>query len=318
MIATSHEDISGISDMMEEPSVRDAHHGHMDPQTQEEKHDLETVDLTHTDQHEEMESPLLETPLVEQIVETDRLMGHLLSGSACINEDALFISQDDHSTCLDTSIWDRGADDSSRVSAQEDTTAHTGYSMIQRELAIGDVMQSHIGGPSSTIDRGKFNILSSVESIFGNSRMDTSSEGCEVAPQKDYEQESHYLTGQLRVSEDMIMAATRRIDDTHALMTDYCWRASVTHDSADEGFATDDLHTLRERVSMMRTDYQQLLTGRDYLLGIGEMYHRALKEQELEVDKLTQELESTRGFLSGTQTLQESESRSNEFLEEIR
>jgi hypothetical protein len=28
MIAMSHEDISGMSDMMEEPCVRDAHHGH--------------------------------------------------------------------------------------------------------------------------------------------------------------------------------------------------------------------------------------------------------------------------------------------------
>jgi hypothetical protein len=44
-----------------------------------------------------------------------------------------------------------------------------------------------------------------------------------------------------------------------------------------------------------------------------------LREQELEVDRLTQELESTRGFLRGTQTtLQESESRSEELLEEIR
>jgi hypothetical protein len=31
MIATSHEDISGIPNMMEKPCVRDAHHGHMDP-----------------------------------------------------------------------------------------------------------------------------------------------------------------------------------------------------------------------------------------------------------------------------------------------
>jgi hypothetical protein len=62
-----------------------------------------------------------------------------------------------------------------------------------------------------------------------------------------------------------------------------------------------------------------LLTDRDYLLGIGELYHRALRGQELEVDRLTHELESTRGFLRGTQTtLQESESRSDELLEEIR
>jgi hypothetical protein len=32
MIATSHEDISGMSGVMDEPSVRVAHHGHVDPQ----------------------------------------------------------------------------------------------------------------------------------------------------------------------------------------------------------------------------------------------------------------------------------------------
>jgi hypothetical protein len=36
MIATSHEEISGTSGMMDEPSVRDAHHGQVDPQIQEE------------------------------------------------------------------------------------------------------------------------------------------------------------------------------------------------------------------------------------------------------------------------------------------
>jgi hypothetical protein len=174
------------------------------------------------------------------------------------------------------------------VSAQEDTTAHTGYSMIQRELAVDDDIQSHIGGPNGTVDGGQFITLSSGESVVGDSNDGTSSERREVAPQHDCDQESHHLAGKLRVSEDMIMAATRRFDDTHALVADYCWRASVAHGSADEGFSMDDLDTLRERVSMMRTDYQQLLTDRDYLLGIGEMYQRALREQELEVDRFTE------------------------------
>ena len=95
------------------------------------------------------------TPLVEQDMETSSLMGHLLPGSACSDEDVPFIGQGDHSMCLDTSIWDLGVDDSRRVSAQEDTTTHTGYSMIQRELAVGDDVQSHIGGPSSIVDRGQ-------------------------------------------------------------------------------------------------------------------------------------------------------------------
>jgi hypothetical protein len=32
MIATSHEEISGMSGMMDEPSVRDVHHGQVDLQ----------------------------------------------------------------------------------------------------------------------------------------------------------------------------------------------------------------------------------------------------------------------------------------------
>jgi hypothetical protein len=69
---------------------------------------------------------------------------------------------------------------------------------------------------------------------------------------------------------------------------------------SDRGCAMDEFHTLRERVTMMRANYQQLLIDIDYLLGVGEMYHWALREQELEVDILTHELESTRGFLKGT------------------
>jgi hypothetical protein len=95
-----------------------------------------------------------------------------------------------------------------------------------------------------------------VESVVGDSMVDTSSEGHEVAPRHDCDQESRHLAGQLRVSEDMIMAATRRIDDTHALVADYCWRASMAHDSSDGGFAMDDFHTLREGVTIVRADYQ--------------------------------------------------------------
>jgi hypothetical protein len=188
-------------------------------------------------------------------VETDRLMGHLLLGSSRIDEDTLFINQDEHSTCLDTSIWDPGTDDSSRVSAQEDTTTHTGYSMIQRELAVGDEVQWFIKGLSITVDSEQFNTLSSTESIVGDSNDGTSGERREMEPQHDCDQESHHLAGQLRVGEDMIMVAIRRSDDMHTWVTNYCWRASVAHGSSNGGFSKDDFHTLRQRVSMMRTEY---------------------------------------------------------------
>jgi hypothetical protein len=89
-----------------------------------ERHDLEKVDLTHA--YEESGSPLLETPLFDQIVQTDSLMGHLLPGPVDSDQDALCIGQNDQSRCLDTSIWDPGTDDSNRVSAKEDTTTLTG------------------------------------------------------------------------------------------------------------------------------------------------------------------------------------------------
>ena len=73
----------------------------------------------------EIESPLLEIPLDEQVREIDSWMGHLLPGPSCSDEGVPLIGQDDHSMCLDTTIWDPGIDDSSRLSAQEDTTAHT-------------------------------------------------------------------------------------------------------------------------------------------------------------------------------------------------
>jgi hypothetical protein len=71
MTATTHEDISGILDMVEEPCMRIVHQGNMYLHTQEERHDLETIDLTHTYQYGERESPLLETPLLDQVLETD-------------------------------------------------------------------------------------------------------------------------------------------------------------------------------------------------------------------------------------------------------
>jgi hypothetical protein len=77
------------------------------------------------------ESRLLEISLLDQVVETDSLMGYSLPGPIHSDDDALLICQDDHISCLDTSVWDPGPDDLSRVNAQEDTTTHIGYSAIQ-------------------------------------------------------------------------------------------------------------------------------------------------------------------------------------------
>ena len=127
-----------------------------------------------------------------------------------------------------------------------------GYNVSQGEMASSDEMQWHTGVPSGTVDSRQFIILSSAESVVSDG---TNSERHEGVPQHDYDQESHHLAAQLGVSEAMIRAATRRIDDMHVVMSDYCWRASVEQGRSDGGFSMDDFYTLRERVSVMRTDY---------------------------------------------------------------
>jgi hypothetical protein len=84
------------------------------------------------------------------------------------------------------------------VSAQGDMNSHIGYSVIHKEVEPSDGVQWQIGGSNNTVISGKFNILSYAESVFGDSRVDTSridssSEGYEVAPQHDHDQESHHL-----------------------------------------------------------------------------------------------------------------------------
>ena len=78
---------------------------------------METNDYIHTYQDGESESPILGSSLIDQVGKTDRLMGHLLLGPVYSDKDTFLVGQDDHFTCMDTSIWDSGANDISRVSA---------------------------------------------------------------------------------------------------------------------------------------------------------------------------------------------------------
>ena len=54
--------------------------------------------------------------------------------------------------------------------------------MIQGEIASSDGMQWHTGVPSSIAGGGQFNMSSYADDVFGDSRVDTSSEGSEMAP----------------------------------------------------------------------------------------------------------------------------------------
>jgi hypothetical protein len=49
------------------------------------------------------------------------------------------------------------------------------------------------------VDSGQFSALYFEECVVGDSIVDTSNEGHEVAPQRDCDQKSRHLMGQLRV-----------------------------------------------------------------------------------------------------------------------
>jgi hypothetical protein len=190
MIATTHEDISGILDMIEDTCVEIVHEGYMDLQIQEERHELDPVDEIDNYKYEEREAPLLEILLLDQVVEIDSLIEYSPLGPAYSDEDAILTDRDDHILCLDTVVWDTGTYDINRGSTHEDTTSHIRYNVIQRGVAVGDGVQCHIVGLCNTMDNGQFSALCFVESVFGNSMVDTTAEGHDVAPQQDCDQDS--------------------------------------------------------------------------------------------------------------------------------
>jgi hypothetical protein len=75
---------------------------------------------------------------------------------------------------------------------------------------------------SSAMDVGEYDDEDSTFDLRSSSGESVCQHGRDVGSY-----ESHYLAGQLKVSEDMIMTSMRHLDDTHALMADCCWRASM-------------------------------------------------------------------------------------------
>jgi hypothetical protein len=78
----------------------------MDPQIQEEIYDMQTVEITLTYQHEEIEKLLLEAPIFDPTMDIESWMGYLLLGPSYNDEDVPFIGQDDDRMCQNISISD--------------------------------------------------------------------------------------------------------------------------------------------------------------------------------------------------------------------
>ena len=76
----------------------------------------------------------------------------------------------------------------------------------------------------------------------------------------------------------------------NALVARCCWKASG-RDMEGESFM-DECIALKEGMAKMKESYMNLLSDRDHLLMMAEMYNSALKKEEEESERLTNKLQS--------------------------
>jgi hypothetical protein len=175
----------------------------------------------------------------------------------------------------------------------------TEMGLISQEVFLSDT------GQRGTTDVGGYSDEDSTVNLGSRSH--------EVALQHDMDVclcESHHLTGQLKVREDIIVAAMRHLDDTHTLAVDSCWTATMVQDILGGDLSLVDFITLKEAMVVTRSNYLHLLADRDYLLTVSDVYQGVLEGKEHEVDRLTREMVNTQDSLESTQMiLQKSELR---------
>jgi hypothetical protein len=179
--------------------------------------------------------------------------------------------------------------------------------LISQEVFLSDV------GQSGTTDVGAYS--------DEDSTVDLGSRSHKVALQHDVDVcscESHHLTGPLKVREDKIVVAMRHLDDTHTLVDDFCWRATMAQDSLGGDLSLAGFISLKEAMVVTRSNYLHLLADKDYLLAVGGVYQGALEGEEHEVDRLTRELVNTQDSLESTQiVLQKFELQVEQLREEL-
>ena len=117
--------------------------------------------------------------------------------------------------------------------------------------------------------------------------------------------EPHHLSGSLKEDRKNLREAMKNFVDINALVARCCWQAS-SGDMEGESFLEECI-ALKEGMAKMKERYMNLLSDREYLLMVAELYHSALKKEEEKSENMTNKLEITSNLLKRTQiSLQES------------
>lgn len=117
--------------------------------------------------------------------------------------------------------------------------------------------------------------------------------------------EMHALKNQLKVSEDMVVASLVRYDNTHKLVEDIYRKAQR---EVEGDWLVADLQVVKTTLETMISNYLCLLSDRDYILKVVEIYVDQSNKGRNEIIKLNRELKYTHEAFDDTQiSLQEAE-----------
>ena len=90
--------------------------------------------------------------------------------------------------------------------------------------------------------------------------------------------EPHNLSGILKEDREKLKAVLKNLVDINALVARCCWKASG---GEMEGEALlEECIALKEGMAKMKESYMNLLSDRDHLLTMAEMYHCVVKKEE--------------------------------------
>jgi hypothetical protein len=107
----------------------------------------------------------------------------------------------------------------------------------------------------------------------------------------------------MKLSEEIIIVAIIIFDDTHKIMETCFWKEEPlgTQKNFEGEISLADFQALKEALVVMKSNCVHLLSDKDRLLILDEIYFDALKVKEEEVDNLAHGLKVTKDSLKSTQ-----------------
>ena len=103
----------------------------------------------------------------------------------------------------------------------------------------------------------------------------------------------------LKDDREKLMASMKNFVDTNAFVARCCWKASGG-ELEGESFLVEFI-ALKEGMVKMKERYMKLLSDKDHLLMVAEMYHCAFERETKEFERIHSKWDATYGSLKRTQ-----------------